>query len=144
MPILGKTVLLQSSIVRDAGTIVADQDDSTNHLMIICIWQRGADALLSQYRELEKSLPKANNLEVIVVTKEELIERFMSNIQQFEPTTDQINGICKNINSLVKDQEVHLYIDEVWVTVPKTYSAHLTPVRIISKHVTSLCFLSPG
>jgi hypothetical protein len=133
----GKTVLLQSSITRDANSIVADQASSINHLMILCVWQRGADALLSQYRELKSSLPKAHNLEVIVVTKEELTERYMANIQQFEPTTDQINGICQNINSIVKHKEVHLYIDELWVTVPKTFSAHLTPVSISNKYITS-------
>ena len=56
--ILGKTVLLQSGIVRDAQTIVDDQDRNINHLMIICIWQKGADALLSEYKHLESTLPK--------------------------------------------------------------------------------------
>ena len=120
--------MLQASIVRDAQTIIAEQGSGTNHLMILCIWQRGADALLCQYQQLQSSLPKAGNLEVIVVTKEELMKRFKATVQEFEPTTNQINTVCHNIDLIVKDKQVHLYIDEVWVTVPKTYSAHLTPV----------------
>jgi hypothetical protein len=134
--ILGKTVLLQSGIVRDAQTIVDDQDRSINHLIILCIWQKGADALLSQYKHLESSLPKAENLEVVVLTKEELMKRFKATVQEFEPTTNQINTVCHNIDALIKDQQVHLYIDEVWVTVPKTYSAHLTKVGIFNKYLT--------
>ena len=126
--ILGKTVLVQSSITRDAQTIVDDQEGDSSHLFIICVWQRGADALLNQYKQFESGLPKSDRLETMVVTKEELMKKFKATVQEFEPTTNQINTVCKNINSLVKDKQVHLFIDEAWVTVPKTYSAHLTPV----------------
>ena len=103
---------------------------------ISCIWQKGADALLSQYKQLESSLPKAENLEVVIATKEELMKRFKATVQELEPTTNQINTVCHNIDSLIKDQQVHLYIDEVWVTVPKTYSAHLTAVGLFDKYFT--------
>ena len=128
--------MLQASIFRDAQTIIAEQGSGTNHLMVLCIWQRGEDALLCQYQQLQSSLPKAGNLEVIVVTKEELMKRFKATLQEFEPTTNQINTLCSNIDAFVKDQQVHLYIDEVWVTVPKSYSAHLTPVSILNKYIT--------
>jgi hypothetical protein len=134
--ILGKTALLQSSIVREAQAIMVDQDTGTNHLMILCIWQKGADALLGQYKHLASSLPKADNLEVVVLTKEEMMRRFKATVQEFEPTTNQINTLCSNIDAHVKDQQVHLYIDEVWVTVPKSFSAHLTSVGILKKSIT--------
>ena len=128
--ILGKTVLLQSNITRDAHTIVADQASGQNHLLVICIWQKGADALLCQYRELAADLPRGNNLEVIVVTKEELMKRFKATVQEIESTTNQINTVCHNIGTLESTRNVRLYIDEMWVTVPKTYSAHLTMVYV--------------
>ena len=125
--------MLQSNITRDAHTIVADQASGQNHLIVICIWQKGADALLCQYRDLVTELPKVKNLEVIVVTKEELMKRFKANIQEIEATatTHQINTVCNHIDSLVLDKQVHLYIDELWVTVPKMYSAHLTMVNVL-------------
>ena len=109
---------------------MADQDISTKHLLIICIWQKGADALLGQYRDLVYELPRANNLEVLVVTKEELMKRFKTNIQEIESTTTthQINTVCHNIGSMVGSTQTKLLIDECWITVPKTYSAHLTMV----------------
>jgi hypothetical protein len=131
--IIGKTVLLQASIVRDAQNIVADNDSVTNHLQILCIWQKGADALTEQYNQLESALPKCDNLEVMVLTKEELMKRFKVKDQAIE-TTYQINAICENISHFVKDKQVHLYIDECWITVPKKYAAHLTPVSF-SSHV---------
>ena len=102
--------------------------------MIICIWQKGADALLCQYRDLEAELPKGKNLKIIVLTKEELMKRFKANIQEIEATTTthQINTVCHNIDSLLDNKQVHLYIDELWVTVPKTYSAHLTMVNVLN------------
>ena len=110
---------------------MADQDISTKHLLIICIWQKGADALLGQYRDLVNELPRANNLEVLVFTKEELMKRFKTNIQEIESTTTthQINTVCHNIGSMVGSTQTKLLIDECWITVPKTYSAHLTMVR---------------
>ena len=122
--------MLQSNITRDAHTIVADQASGQNHLSVICIWQKGADALLCQYRELAADLPRGNNLEVIVVTKEELMKRFKATVQENESTTNQINTVCHNIGTLERNRNVHVYIDEMWVTVPKTYSAHLTMVYV--------------
>ena len=124
--------MLHAGIVRDAQTIVADQDTDTNHLMILCVWQKGADALLSQYRQLESSLPKADNLETMVVTKDELMKKFKATLQEVESTTNQINAVCHNIDTLVQDKQVYLYIDEVWVTVPRTFSAHMTTVSALS------------
>ena len=124
----GKTVLLQASIVRDAENIVADHDSGTNHLQIICIWQKGADALIKQYNQLVSTLPKGDNLDVMVVTKEELMKKFKANDQAVE-TTYQINTICKNIS---QNKQVHLFIDECWITVPKKFAAHLTPVSLSS------------
>ena len=131
----GKTVLLQASILRDAQRIVTDHDSGTKYLQILCVWQKGAHALIKQYRQLETTLPTSDNLEVMVVTKEELMDNFKATVQAFEPTTDQINAICKNIDSLVKDKLVHLYIDECWITVPKTFSAHLTQVSFSSRAI---------
>jgi hypothetical protein len=111
---------------------VADQDTTSEHLLILCIWQEGADALLRQYTKLAAELPKASNLEVIVVTKKELMKRFMATVQENETTTDQLNSVCRNIGSLVANKRVKLYVDELWVTVHKTYSAHLTMVNVLN------------
>ena len=125
---------------------MADQDTTTEHLLIICIWQKGADALHCQYRELVTELPKAKNLEVIVVTKEELMKRFKANIQEIQATTTthQINTVCHNIGFLVNNKQVHLHIDECWVTVPKTYSAHLTMVYVFNKYLINQNLISLG
>ena len=125
-------MLLQASIIRDAQNIVADKDSLIQHLQIICIWQKGADALIKQYHQLASTLPKGENLEVMVVTKEELMKRFKVNEETIE-TTYQINTICENISLLIQNQRIHLYIDECWITVPKKFSAHLTPVSYVSK-----------
>ena len=125
--ILGKTVLLQAHIVRQAHKIVSDTESSTKHLMILVIWQRGADALLCQYRDLASSLPTGANLEVMVLTKDELMKKFKAT--DVRPnTTDEINMVCRNIGGLIKDKIVHLCIDECWITAPKTFSAHMTQV----------------
>ena len=129
--------MLQAGIERDAQTIVADQDSDTRHVFIICVWQQGADALLSQYKQLENRLPRSDRLETMVVTKKELMRKFMATVQEFEPTTNQINTVCRNINSILIGHQVHLYIDELWVTVPKTYSAHLTQVSIFNEYLIS-------
>ena len=55
---LGKTVLIQANIVQDAQNIVAGKESDTKHLQIICVWQKGADALIEQYRQLK--LPKSD------------------------------------------------------------------------------------
>ena len=124
--------MLQANIVREVKKITEGQESGTEHLVILCVWQRGADALLSQYRELATLLPKADNLEVMVVTKEELMKQFKASVQESESTTLQINTLCANIDSLIKEKTVHLFIDECWVTVPKKFSAHMTPVVIFS------------
>ena len=119
---------MQASIARDANSFL---EDVQSHKLIICIWQKGADALIDQYRDLEKSLPKGENLETMVLTKDELMKMakldFMVKDEGVS-TTNQINAICKNISQLFPNKVKHLYIDECWITVPKKYSAHLTPV----------------
>ena len=72
-----------------------------------------------------------------MVTKDELMKKLKVTVQDFEPTTIQINKVCHNINLLVKDKQVHLYIDEVGVTVPRTYSAHPIQVNIFNEYLTS-------
>ena len=129
MYILGKTVLLQAGIERDAKTIVDDQDSDTRHVFIICVWQQGADALLSQYKQLENRLPRSDRLETMVVTKDELMRKVR--VKDEETTTHQINNICKNLAQLYQEKEIHVYIDECWITVPKKYTAHLTQVSFL-------------
>ena len=124
----GKTLLMQTSIVRDAEDIVSDPD-SVPHIQVICVWQEGADALIEQYTDLARSLPNNNNLEVMVVTKKELMKKFKVKEEAVE-TTYQINAICTNVSRLVQEKVVHMYIDECWVTVPKKFSPHLTTVSI--------------
>ena len=131
--IIGKTILLQANIARTAKKIVEDEDKTKDNMLILCTWQEGADALLSQYEEFAKTLPKSSNMEVIVVTKEKLMKRFKATVQEFEPTTNQLNRLCKNITTMVKDKTVHLFVDECWVTVPKKYTPHLTAVCILDK-----------
>jgi hypothetical protein len=121
--------LTEACIVRDSQAIVADQDSGTKHCQIICVWQKGAYALVDQYKQLQGRLPKADNLEVMVATKEELMQKFRVKEESVE-TTFQINSICYNISQLLKNKEVYLYIDECWITVPKKYNAHLTQVRV--------------
>jgi hypothetical protein len=121
---------MEACIVRDAQAIVADQDTGIQHSLILCIWQKGADALIQQYKQLESTLPKGNNLSVTVLTREELMRKFKVKDQPSEPTTDQINNVCQNINKFLPDHDIHLFIDECWITVPKTFAAHLTAVSI--------------
>ena len=117
---------MEASIARDARNFVADTESGVSYLQIICIWQMNADALIKLYRRLDVSLPKADNLETMVLTKEELMR--MVRVKDEETTTHQINEICKNVSELFRDREVHLYIDECWITVPKKHTAHLTQV----------------
>ena len=126
--IQGKTVLLQASIERNAKKIVDDEDNANTNLMIICVWQEGADSLLSQYEEFSKTLPKSSNLEVMVVSKEKVMKTFKATMQEVEATTNQLNRLCKNISTMVKNKNVHLFVDDCWVTVPKKYKPHLTAV----------------
>ena len=123
---IGKTLLMQANIERDAKTFIAEEE---SHCLIICVWQKGADALFKQYKALEKTLPKGANLETMVLTKDELMKKFMVD-EELGETTYQINSICRNASKLVPTKSVHLYIDECWITVPKMFEAHLTLVSI--------------
>ena len=125
--------MMEATIARDAQTFVKDMDSGVSYLQIICVWQKGADALIKLYRRLEGSLPKAANLETMVVTKEELIK--MVRVKDEETTTHQINKICKNVSDLYQDKETHVYIDECWITVLKKFTAHLTQVSFSSSTV---------
>ena len=117
---------MEASIARDARDFAADTESGVSYLQIICIWQMKADALIKLYRRLEAGLPKADNLETMVLTKEELMR--MVRVEDEETTTHQINKICKNISEHFQDRKVHLYIDECWITAPKKFTAHLTQV----------------
>ena len=103
---------MEASIARDARTFVADTASGVSYLQILCIWQKGADGLLDRYRQIAKSLPNGDNLETIVLTKDELMRKVRVKNEERETTTQQINEICKNISELFRDREVHLYIDE--------------------------------
>ena len=121
--------MLQANIHRTVKRIVDDQDTTNNHLVIICVWQPGAKALYQEYRALASNLPHASNLEVMVLSREELMEMFHATLQEIEaPTTLQINRVCQNISTLVQDKTVHLFVDECWITVPKVFSPHMTQV----------------
>ena len=117
---------MEASIVRDARNFVADTESGVSYLQIICVWQMNADALIKLYRRLEAGLPKADNLETMVLTKEELMR--MVRVKDEETRTHQINEICKNTSQLFPNRAVHVYIDECWITVPKKFKAHLTQV----------------
>ena len=122
----GKTLLAQACVVQDAETIVK-KPDGRSHLQIVSVWQEGAYALIEQYKDLVSTIPKATNLEVMVVTKKELMRKFRVKEESVE-TTFQINAICKNASQMLPDTVVHIYIDECWVTVPKKFSPHVTAV----------------
>ena len=90
------------SIARDARNFVADTESGVSYLQLICVWQMNADALIKLYRRLEAGLPKADNLETMVLTKEELMR--MVRVKDEETTTHQINEVCKNITELFPDR----------------------------------------
>ena len=131
---------MQANIERDARIFIAEEE---SHCLIICVWQKGADALFKQYRALEKTLPKGSNLESMVLTKEELLKKFMVKEDGIE-TTEQINFICQNSSYLIPNTKVHLYIDETWITVPKMFEAHVTLVTVVinifTKHAYKMLF----
>ena len=120
----------QANIEQDAEEVAADPG-SGSYCQVICVWQEGADALLDQYKDLASTLPKASNLEVMVLTKKELMRKFKTTERAIESTTAQINAICKNISLLMPNKQVFLYIDECWITVPRQFSAHLTHVSTL-------------
>ena len=117
--------MLQANIKREAERMVDDSE--SQYLLILCVWQEGADALMAEYQDLAQNLPKGNNLEVLAINKQDLLKKFM--VSKDNCTTYEINGLCQNIGTSVKDRKVSLFIDECWVTAPVEYSAHLTPVR---------------
>ena len=121
--------MLQADVHRTAVRIVANQDTTTKHLLLICVWQMGAHALINQYRDFAATLPTAENLEIRVVTKDELVNVYQATLQQNEATTLQINRVCQNISTIEQDKTVHLIVDECWITVPKEFSPHMTQVR---------------
>ena len=134
----GKSFLLQASIEREAQAIVAKAESGVLHCIILCVWQAGADALMEQFKDLEKNLPKAENLETMVLSKEELLRKFMVNDHAGETTSYQINAVCKNISRFTQGKQVHLYIDECWISVPTVILPHLT---LVSSAITA-CHLS--
>ena len=123
----GKTILLQANIRRELERM--GEDEETPYLLIICVWQEGADALLEQYKALANNLPQGNNVEVLVLSKQEILKKFM--VPKENCTTDEINCLCQNIETRIKNKKVSLFIDECWVTAPIEYSAHLTTVNIL-------------
>ena len=138
----GKTLLTQASIARDAATIVSDPGGGLV-CQIICVWQDGAYALIEQYKELVSNQPKASHLEVMVVTKKELMRKFRVKEEAIDlSTTYEINSICANISQLEPSKLVYLYIDECWVTIPRKFSPHLTDVSMfLSFLMLTLCTL---
>ena len=120
---------MEATIARDAQKFVADMESGVSYLQIICVWQMNADALIELYRRLQAGLPKVDNLETMVKTKEELMR--MVRVKDEETTTHQINEICKNTSQIFPNRAVHVYIDECWITVPKKFTAHLTQVGIL-------------
>ena len=141
-PDLGKTVLLQANIQRTVKRIVDDSEPINDHLMIICVWQPGAKALYEEYRALAANLPKANNLEVIVVSRDELMEKYHATLHKNEATTLQMNRVCQNISTLVQNKTVHLFVDECWITVPKKLSPHMTQVvSFLNYHIHNILLL---
>lgn len=103
------------------------EDTESQYLLIICVWQVGAKALLAQYKDLASNIPQGDNIEVLVMDKKDLMEKFLVP-EDLQCTTNEINRLCQNIGTRVKDKQVSLFIDECWVTAPVQYSAHLTTV----------------
>ena len=102
----GKTLLAQACVVQDAETIVK-KPDGRSHCQIVTVWQEGADALIEQYKALVSTIPKAANLEVMVVTKIELMKKLRVKEEEVE-TTFQINAICKNASQMLPETVVYI------------------------------------
>ena len=117
--------MLQANIKREAERMV--EDTESQYLLVICVWQVGAKALLAQYKDLASNIPQGDNIEVLVMNKQDLMEKFLVP-EDLQCTTNEINRLCQNIGTRVKDKQVSLFIDECWVTAPVQYSAHLTTV----------------
>ena len=127
---IGKTVLNSALFCRKAKEVAALPVEDRNHLLIACIWQHGANALLQEYKDLAETLPKVSGLELKVVTMEELLKMFRVTNEAI-PTTYLINAVCKNASKLEKARHVYLAIDEVWISVPKVIQPHMTKVSPI-------------
>ena len=119
-------MLAQASVARDTKAIVKKPNERL-YCQILCIWQDNAYALIEQYKDLASTLPKASHLEVMVVTKKELMRTFRVKEETGE-TTFQINAICRNVSQMLPEKFVYIYIDVCWVTVPKKFSPHVTEV----------------
>jgi hypothetical protein len=101
-------------------------------LVVVCVWQEGADALLQAYRQMAASLAMPTNLTIVVVNKSDLLKRYrVEDAQIGIETTFEINKICQNASLMETGKEVSIFIDECWVTVPKRFSAHNTTVSFI-------------
>ena len=119
---------MQATIERIATEVAGAPAEERRHLLLVCVWQTGADALLQEYRNLAASLPQAQGLEVLVLTREELLRMSRVSEETVETTTFLINGICFNVSRLESSREVYLFVEECWITVPKSRQAHLTLV----------------
>ena len=126
--LLGKTILMQAAIERIATEVAGAPIEERHHLLLVCVWQPGAWSLLQEYRNQAASLPQAQGLEVLVLTREELLRMFRVSEGTGETTTFLINAICINVSRLELFREVYLLIDECWITVPKSRQAHITLV----------------
>ena len=128
---IGKTILMQAAIKRIATEVACSPPEERGHLLILCVWQTGAWNLLQEYRNLAASLPQAQGLEVVVLTREEFLGRFRVSERIGENTTLLINDACINISTLESCREVYLFIEECWITVPKSRQAHITLVILV-------------
>ena len=110
--------------------VLAAIKEGSNHLVLICVWQEDAYALLEEYENLAASLSHTENLEVLVLSKSELLRRYgVRQVQIGIETTYEINEVCENASAMEAGREVALFIDECWVTVPQRFEAHNTKVN---------------
>ena len=82
-------MLLQATIEHDVNVISRDLDRP--HLLLICIWQKGATALIDQYQKWVEKLQKAKNTEMKVVTKDEVMKECRTEEGTFVDITSMIN-----------------------------------------------------
>lgn len=122
---------MQTAIERIATKVACAPAEERGHLLILCVWQTGAWSLLQEYRDLAAALPQAQGLEVLVLTREELLRRCRVSERTGDSTTFLINTACINISTLESDRDIRLFIDECWITVPKSRQAHITLVILV-------------
>ena len=53
------------------------EDTESQYLLVICVWQVGAKALLAQYKDLASNIPQGANIEVLVMDKKDIMEKFL-------------------------------------------------------------------